>query len=316
MYVELRLCLWCLYRFTKDNLHNIVTIIEADIKYTDGRGSPLTPLQQVCLTLSYLAHGSFQHVSGALLGTCKATAHRTVHRVLRALDAKAGQFVALPVRSEMREASNKILHKYGFPGAALGVDGTFVKLSQKPEESDLPAGNVCQDFWCRKQTYALNVMVCGDPNYFIREVAIWAGSTHDARVWRSSSTKAFMEEQEEFVCLGDTAYPMSRTLMKPYADPSGNRQVAFNRALCGARTQMTENVIGMWKKRFPILQKGIGTRLGAAARIVRVCALLHNLSRGLGDEAPQTTRSLRMVKMPEMLQVVTITLPLGRTRLE
>ncbi len=96
--------------------------------------------------------------------------------------------------------------------------------------------------------YGLNTQVVADSQCRIREVVSWPGSTHDARIWRSSSTKALMEQQEQFFVLGDSAYPISRTLVKPYKNPTGN-QVPFNRALSGARTHLTENTIGILKRR-------------------------------------------------------------------
>ncbi len=58
-----------------------------------------------------------------------------------------------------------------------------------------------------------------------------------------------MEQQDEFIILGDSAYPISTTLIKPFKDPVGN-EVRFNRALSGARTQLTENTIGILKRRY------------------------------------------------------------------
>jgi hypothetical protein len=56
-----------------------------------------------------------------------------------------------------------------------------------------------------------------------------------------------MEAQTDgFVIVGDSAYPLSRTLLKPYPNPRGQgpdgrnlqldpRKRAFNKALCGLR---------------------------------------------------------------------------------
>jgi hypothetical protein len=66
------------------------------------------------------------------------------------------------------------------------------------------------------------------------------------RVWRGSVVKQVMEAQTEFCILSDNAYPMLRTLLKPFS----RRKVTtpdhgcFNHKLSGMRTILTENPIG------------------------------------------------------------------------
>jgi hypothetical protein len=56
------------FRFTKQNLLKVVDLIKEDIAFASARGSPLTPIQQVTLTMSMFASGNFQHVAGYLAG--------------------------------------------------------------------------------------------------------------------------------------------------------------------------------------------------------------------------------------------------------
>ncbi len=46
---------------------------------------------------------------------------------------------------------------------------------------------------------------------------------------------------------------------------------------------MTENIIGVWKNRFPILSLGIRTKVKAAEKIIYVTGVLHNMAMMLGD---------------------------------
>ncbi len=127
-------------------------------------------------------------------------------------------------------------------------------------------------------------MLTGDSNMLIRELLVgWAGSTHDARCWRNSGTKPFIERQLQYAVAGDSAYPISRHLMKPYLNPNHPKEVNFNKKLCGLRTVMTENIIGVWKNRFPILRLGIRTKVRAAEKIIYVTGMLHNMAMMLGD---------------------------------
>jgi hypothetical protein len=84
----------------------------------------------------------------------------------------------------------------------------------------------------------------------------WAGKTHDSRVWRASVAMRVIEAQTEFCVVGDSAYPMSRTLLKPFSrrESTTPNHGRFNHRLSGLRTILTENPIGVWKQRFPILR--------------------------------------------------------------
>ena len=87
-------------------------------------------------------------------------------------------------------------------------------------------------------------VVC-DSDQYIRDLETrWAGSTHDARVWRNCSAKQVMEQQQEFTITGDLAYPMSRTLMKPYPHPQTQSQLLFNRSVMSLRNYCTANTAG------------------------------------------------------------------------
>jgi hypothetical protein len=60
-------------------------------------------------------------------------------------------------------------------------------------------------------------------------------------------------------------------------DPANDAQRRFNRKLSGIRTVTTENVIGLWKLRFAILKRGIGTKLNLATNIIIATAMIHNI---------------------------------------
>jgi len=106
------------------------------------------------------------------------------------------------------------------------------------------------------------VQVVGDGGFLLRDLDVrWAGSTHDARVWRNSSAKAIIEEQSQFQVVGDSAYPISRTLIKPFKETPTPQHRRFNRSLTAIRTVCTENIIGVWKQRFPCLRMGLRLKL-------------------------------------------------------
>lgn len=57
------------YRFTKEGVLRLTDLFEPYLRERDARGSPLTPVQRVCLVLSYYGGGHFQHTSGLIAGS-------------------------------------------------------------------------------------------------------------------------------------------------------------------------------------------------------------------------------------------------------
>ena len=98
--------------------------------------------------------------------------------------------------------------------------------------------------------------------------------------------KHHLEQQQEFLIAGDSGYPISNILVKPYLttdaaqDP---RKQVFNKWLSGFHTAMSENVFGQWKRRFPFIT-AMRTKLDLSQKIVVATAILHNISKLWVDE--------------------------------
>ena len=117
----------------------------------------------------------------------------------------------------------------------------------------------------------------------------WPGATHDSRIWNRSEVKRYVEEQRRFLMAGDTGYPISEVLVKPYSTvESGQdrRKRLFNRRLSGARTVMSEGLYGVWKRRFPIL-KNMRTHYVLSQKIILSTAILFNMARMWSDNGPE-----------------------------
>ena len=92
-----------------------------------------------------------------------------------------------------------------------------------------------------------------------------------------SGVKAFMETRfPRIISLGDSAFPTSDVLVTPYSETAADLNKAlFNCCHSGARCEITENLYGIWKKHFPILD---AFNLPSAYKIIICCVILHNLS--------------------------------------
>jgi hypothetical protein len=153
----------------------------------------------------------------------------------------------------------------------------------------IPAGMSQQDYWSRKQYYAINCQVIADDRKIIYDVDCdWHGGVHDARMWRNSTAKQFVEQQRKYMMAGDSAYPISPVLMKPFSNQEAAANASkrlFNRRLCGLRTVMSENVYGIWKQRFPCLRH-MRAHVRLAKKMIIATAILHNISILWGDDDP------------------------------
>jgi len=155
------------------------------------------------------------------------------------------------------------------------------------------------DYFSRNQQHDFIIQAIADgKGLFLDFAAGYPGSLHDARVYRNSSlyqrasNEDVLKEPVERIgitdirpyLVGDSAYPISPWLMKPYpeatCDPS---EITFNKELSSARV-VIECTFGHLKSRWRILQKRLDSRITFSVKIAVVCAVLHNFCIKIGDE--------------------------------
>jgi len=100
--------------------------------------------------------------------------------------------------------------------------------------------------------------------------------------------RAYLEGGAEpgfYLIAGDSAYPISPVLVKPYnnrEELNNALNKLFNQRLSAIRTIMSENVFAMWKWRFPILRM-MRAHFHAARIIIIATAILHNIGIRMGE---------------------------------
>ena len=103
--------------------------------------------------------------------------------------------------------------------------------------------------------------------------------------------------------LGDSAYAQSDFLMTPYSEAESridDNKCLFNIRHSSARFEMTENIYGMMKRRFPIV-KYIRTKLSNAIRITTAAAILHNMALDCNDELTDDLNDVLRIKLSTYL---------------
>ena len=207
---------------------------------------------------------------------------------------------------EMAETADRMLTRFGLPRFAMvglkvsfcligsiqntisqAVDGVHCKFEEKPRR--LPPNKHAQQYWSRKQCYTINVQVVGNDKRFFDLDVGWPGSTHDSRIWNRSEVKNYIEQQRRYLIAGDTGYPISEVLIKPYTTAeaaNSQRKRVFNSRLSGLRTVMSENMFGIWKRRFPVL-KNLRADFNLSQKIIVATAILFNYGQVIDDEPPE-----------------------------
>ena len=274
------------FRFSKTSVNRITELLRDDLSFETRRGLPVPPPLQVCIALNHYSGGHFQRISGWCAGVSQNAARLCLVRVTDALIRRKNQFIFMPSADTMQDTAERMQEKFKLPRFAFAVDGVHVRFTNAP--NNLPANKTAQMFWGRKQFYSINVQVVGNDRLMYDLDVGWPGSTHDARVWTRSQVRRFIERQKRFLVAGDTGYPVSENLVKPYStNEAGNDRTKrlFNKRLSGLRTVMSECLFGVWKRRFPIL-KNLRTDFSLSQRIVVATAILQNMARMWEDEEP------------------------------
>ena len=185
----------------------------------NNRGSPLNAQQLLCICLNHFAGGPYQRVTALCGGqVSKSSAQRQIKRVRSKLLELKDNYVRLPTLQEREETAEYILEKYNLPGFAYGIDGMHAVYEELP--CGIPIGPgypVAQSFWTRKGHPAVPVLTLGNHRKLILALdKDWNGGAHDAVIWEHCLFKPSIEENRAHLLAGDSAFPISDVLIKPY----------------------------------------------------------------------------------------------------
>ena len=277
------------FRVDKETALTLVDLLGLTRPNVDW-GSPLHPVQVLCLTLNHFAGGHFQRVTGYCGDCSQSSAHRAIQFVRDRILSLQEEYIRMPTLVERQETAAFMHEKYHLPGFAYGVDGMFAKFDEKIRRIPVgPGFPNAQAFFTRKGFYGMTVLIVGDHRYLIRGMdADWPGGAHDAVVWSFSLVKVLVEENREHLLAGDSAFPISDVLVKPYSNQDAlddPRKRLFNLRHSGLRTEMTENIYAMLKRHWHIL-KHMGEDYTRAKKTIWATAILHNMLIGLNDDLP------------------------------
>ncbi|XP_018394881.1 PREDICTED: uncharacterized protein LOC108773542 [Cyphomyrmex costatus] len=198
---------------------------------------PIPAQKQLLLALWMMATPDSYRSVCVKFDVGKATAIRIMRRVTYALHTLAPRFIQWP----QDERATKVMEEFekvsGFPKIIGAIDGTHFKIIAPQED---------------KQSY----VICIQKLLFTSVLAGNVGSVYDARVFRLSSVREYIENPliyfpNDSHIVGDAAYSIHPHIMVPFKD-NGHltaRQKNFNLCHSSVRTSI-ERAIGLWKIRW------------------------------------------------------------------
>ncbi|PSN41317.1 hypothetical protein C0J52_20243 [Blattella germanica] len=101
-------------------------------------------------------------------------------------------------------------------------------------------------------------------------------------------------ENDEFpncFLLGDSAYPCRLYLLTPLQEPTNDAEVRYQQSHIATRNPV-ERIFGVWKKRFPVLARGMRTNLQTTLRTIIATAVLYNFAIQRNDDLPAHNENL------------------------
>ena len=245
------------FRFDKDNVVRLTNML--DLEKDNNRGLPLTPVQSVCLTLNHFAGAHFNRVSALCGNVSEHASWDAIDRVRQQILRLQEDFIRMPTVAEMTATEGRMYQRFGLRGFAFGIDGMIARFESAPKGLPEGPGYPNQNsFFTRKMCYGINTLVVANDQHLICALdRDWHGSANDSRIWNQSLFKPLIEQQRRFLLAGDSAFPLSDVLIKPFSNDDALEDPAlrlFNSRLSGLRTVMTENTFAIWKRRFPCLK--------------------------------------------------------------
>jgi hypothetical protein len=215
------------FRFTKEAVIVLTEMLGDQLFQPTQRGRPLTVLQQVLVALNHYAGGAFQRTSALCGGVSQPTVSRVVKRVSQAICEHKRHHLKMPTEAQLLRTAGNMNERFKLPRFGYAVDGMMARFDSEPRGIPVVPERPLhpQDFFCRKGFHAINCQVICNDEFLILDLDLdWPGVTHDARVWAYSTVRQYLETVPGYYLIaGDSAYPISPILMKPYS----------NRQCCG-----------------------------------------------------------------------------------
>jgi nuclease HARBI1 len=275
------------FRLSRTMVDTVVNIIGGYLEPKTYQNFALTPIEQILLSLRFLATGGYYALVGDAHGLHKSTVSRKIRAVVQLIVKHIwSNIVKFPSSAvHLVENAAKFHDIAGITSVIGCMDGTHVRIKMPSVNEGV--------FVNRHQEHSINcLMVCGPDFKFYYVSAKWPGSVHDARVLRNSTLfKKFDDGWRPFpraIILADSGYSCTDWCIPPF-DPRPRRPLndaenKFNKAHKKTR-RIIENAFGILKQRFRcLLDMELRVSPKFAGEIILACTALHNITVSSEDD--------------------------------
>ena len=176
------------------------------------------------------------------------------------------------------------------------IDGSHIALKTVPVNERI-------EYFNQKQDYSVVIQGVADASFKFLDVSTgYPGSIHDARILRLSKLHSKIDQGNLLkgplkqiggseigpLLVGDSAYPLSVWLMKPFKQTPTltESQLRYNHALSQAQV-VIEQAFGILKGRWRCLYKPMEEKTSRVPITVMACCVLYNICIDVGDPCPK-----------------------------
>ena len=282
------------FRISRNTFRFIVRLVGPDlVKEDTNMRKALSVEKRIAVALWRLATGDSYRSTSLQFGLGRTNALKTKKEFCKILAKKAGEFKKFSITEA--EAAAKICsftNKPSFPQVVGTIDGTYIPLKSVLRRERVEYFNL-------KQDYSIVLQGVADASFRFLDVSTgYPGSIHDGRIlrmsrlhwklsqgdWLKGPIKQIGQVEVGPLFVGDSAYPLSLWLMKPFKQTATltEEQVHYNKALSQARG-VVEQAYGILKGQWRNLLKPMEEHISTASTTIMACCVLHNICINVGD---------------------------------
>ena len=278
-------------RITPEMFDEILQRVAPRIQKQDTRFRSALPAGlKLAITIRYMACGDTYTSLAYDFRTASETICHLIPEVCAAIaDEYKDEVLSCPLTPEgWLEIAHQFERRWNIPHALGALDGKHVAI-KKPSNSGSLYYNYKGFF-----SIVLMALVDGDYKFLWCDVG-GLGHQSDAQIFNNSELKDCIEDNSigfpdpsplpnddrpmPYYILGDDAFPMRTTLMKPYRRTNlTHGQKIFNYRLSRGR-RVVENAFGILTSRWRCLDKTMLQTTKVVKIVVTACICLHNLIR-------------------------------------
>lgn len=172
-------------RMSKACFWRLVELIQEDEVFRNNSYKDQDPVEHqllVCLfRLGTHGNGASVAHTASYFQLGDGSVVKYTFRCFSAIYRLRSKYLSWPKAEERQEIAARVAHRNHFGSCVGMVDGSLIRLEQRPGVEG------ANDYYCRKNHYAFNIMaVCDDRKHIRALVTGWAGAVNDQRVFDHS----------------------------------------------------------------------------------------------------------------------------------